>query len=76
MVGSHALGEAATHPLIPIKDAYKAAVNDSLKDDPVLAAKKIDIERQLLSLDDKLKDINNNFNAVEEKILQVRQLAS
>ena len=72
MIGSHASGEAATHTLIPIKDAYKAAINDSLREDPVLTAKKADIERQLFSLDDKLKEINTNFTVVEEKILQVR----
>ena len=47
------------------------AVEESRKEDPFLAAKKADIERQLFVLDDTLKEVNSNFTDVEQKILQV-----
>jgi hypothetical protein len=62
------------HKLIPIREAYDTALGESRRDDPVLAAKKAAINQQLYKLDDKLKEVNMNFAAVEQQLVQVRYL--
>jgi len=68
MIGSHSMGEAATHKLVNLQDAYAAAVNDSKKVDPSVVAKKHEIMRELNKIDSKLRDINLNFATVEENL--------
>ena len=41
MVGNHSSGEAASHKLIGIGDAYEGALVASQKDDPMLAVKNL-----------------------------------
>ena len=41
MLGSHSVGQAATHKLITIEEAYKLAIKDSLKTDPILDKRKV-----------------------------------
>ena len=41
MVGSHCSGEASTHKLTVIKEAYELALMASSKDDPFLLERKV-----------------------------------
>eukprot|EP00753_Platysulcus_tardus_P020567 PLAT8228.1.p1 GENE.PLAT8228.1~~PLAT8228.1.p1 ORF type:complete len:1035 (+),score=520.69 PLAT8228.1:50-3154(+) len=75
MVGSHSSGEAATHKLISIADAYDAALTASMKEDPMLDARKSETRLLLRAIDEKLRDINKNAAAVEEAIYQMLQEA-
>jgi hypothetical protein len=40
MIGNHSSGEAASHKLISISEAYKAAVTSAQKEDPLMDGKK------------------------------------
>lgn len=70
MTGTHSSGEASTHKLISISDAYMNAVEQSKKTDSVLTSKRENIQQLLAELDDKLREVNLNFANVEEKIYQ------
>ena len=71
MTGSHSSGEASTHKLRPIQEAYEAALEQSRKKDPKLKNQRSTILQLLTQLDDKLREVNLNFANVEEKIYQV-----
>eukprot|EP01112_Ceratiomyxa_fruticulosa_P001217 TRINITY_DN1121_c0_g2_i1.p1 TRINITY_DN1121_c0_g2~~TRINITY_DN1121_c0_g2_i1.p1 ORF type:complete len:764 (-),score=147.66 TRINITY_DN1121_c0_g2_i1:176-2467(-) len=68
MVGSHSAGEAASHKLIPINDAYRQAVGAAERDDPLMDGRKQGILTQLSLLDQRLKEINQNSQEIEERI--------
>ena len=68
MIGSHSMGEAATHKLVNLSDSYLAAINDSKKVDPSVVSKKQKIMNELNKIDSKLRDINLNFATVEENL--------
>ncbi|GIQ87421.1 hypothetical protein KIPB_009457 [Kipferlia bialata] len=68
MEGTHSSGEAATHRLISLRDAYKRAVTSSTRDDPLLVAKQSDAERQLRNVDERLREVYRNSASVEEDL--------
>ena len=68
MVGSHSMGEAATHKLVNLGDAYNAAISEAKKSDPVVQAKRLGIMEELNKIDTKLRAINMNFAQVEEDL--------
>ena len=71
MIGNHSTGEAASHKLIPIADAYKSAIRSAEKDDPLMDGKKQAIFNHLSRIDDKLKMINQNSSEIEERVYQL-----
>jgi len=73
MVGSHSTGEASMHKLIGIGDAYDAALNESLKPDPILVQRQNEIKAQMRAIDGKLRDVNRNSAEVEERIYKALQ---
>eukprot|EP00742_Colponemidia_sp_Colp-10_P004319 GILJ01004608.1.p1 GENE.GILJ01004608.1~~GILJ01004608.1.p1 ORF type:complete len:562 (-),score=83.28 GILJ01004608.1:168-1853(-) len=75
MVGTHSAGEAASHKLIGIADAYKGALSASQKMDPLLDRRRTTVKEQLRLIDDRLREVNKNSSAVEEKIYQILQEA-
>jgi hypothetical protein len=74
MVGSHSSGDAATHKLIPIVDAYETALTESTRNDPILEGRRAAIKEHLAALDAKLLDVNKNSAEVEEQIYQLLQV--
>ncbi len=68
MLGSHSVGEAATHKLITIQEAYQRAVEESKKVDPILGKRKSAIGENLSVLRDQARLIKKNANEVEQKI--------
>jgi hypothetical protein len=68
MIGSHSMGEAATHKLVSLQDAYDKCIKESKKVDPLITQKKHRIMEELNKIDNKMRDINLNFADVEEKL--------
>ena len=71
MIGSHSMGEASTHKLVSLQDAYDGCVRESRKVDPLISQKKHRIEQELNKIDNKMRDINLNFATVEEELYNV-----
>ena len=71
MIGSHSMGEAATHKLVSLQDAYDGCVRESKKPDPLIAQKKHKIMEELNKIDNKMRDINLNFATVEEELYSI-----
>lgn len=71
MTGSHSKGDAATHPLIPIKQAYNEALEAQRSEDPILTRRKAAITAKLADADDRIKAIQANADNVEEEIMRI-----
>ena len=76
MTGSHSKGDAATHPLIPITQAYREAIETSENaEDPILTRRKAAITAKLADAEDRLKAIASNAESVEEEIKRIANVA-
>ena len=75
MTGSHAKGENASHPLIPIKDAYDRAVEAVSERNPQITKRARAIDEQLRRMDDQLQSIVANEKNVEEEIMRIARAA-
>ena len=75
MVGSHSKGAAANHQLIPIKQAYKEAIDAADKDDPVFLRRRKEIKAKLEAADKKLEQIIQNEKDTEQEIMRLAQAA-
>jgi hypothetical protein len=83
MTGSHSVGETASHPLIPIGEAYNQAVQANEKEDPIITLRKTAVQEKLINAEKALQEILDNQQAVENEIRRkanaaiqkVRQLA-
>lgn len=73
MIGSHSQGEAASHRLVTVTDAYAAALDAANSDDPVLGSRRSRILSSLTSVDSTLRAVNANAAAAEERIYQIMQ---
>eukprot|EP00698_Gefionella_okellyi_P026326 TRINITY_DN9979_c0_g1_i1.p1 TRINITY_DN9979_c0_g1~~TRINITY_DN9979_c0_g1_i1.p1 ORF type:complete len:611 (-),score=136.11 TRINITY_DN9979_c0_g1_i1:121-1908(-) len=73
MVGSHSTGENAQHRLISLSEAYKTARQIAAREDPLLESRKSTIGGQLRAVDDRLRAVRGNSQAVEEAIYQALQ---
>jgi vacuolar-type H+-ATPase subunit D/Vma8 len=75
MVGSHSAGDAATHPLIPIAEAYTQALAAARKEDRLLETRRGAIIHHLRVVDERLERVNKNAAEVEERIYAILQAA-
>ncbi|SPR01266.1 unnamed protein product (mitochondrion) [Plasmodiophora brassicae] len=75
MIGSHSAGDASTHKLTAIREAYDLALMASRKSDPFLAERRMHIMRDLDGLDKKLMSLNLNTKEVEAEILRKMEQA-
>ncbi|KNC46156.1 uncharacterized protein AMSG_00274 [Thecamonas trahens ATCC 50062] len=75
MIGSHASGEAASHKLITIREAYAAALDAANRDDPTVGSKRSDILKKLSGIDSSLRAVQANAAAAEERIYELLQAA-
>lgn len=75
MTGSHSKGEAASHPLISIKQAYAEAVEASEHEDPIFVRRKAAIKEKLEAADVRLKEITANVEHVENEIMRIAHAA-
>ena len=75
MTGSHSKGEAASHPLISIKQAYTEAVEASEHEDPIFVRRKAAIREKLDAADARLKEITANVENVESEIMRIATAA-
>ncbi|EAY18639.1 B-box zinc finger family protein [Trichomonas vaginalis G3] len=75
MVGSHSKGQAASHPLIPIKQAYAEAIEAASKEDPIFARRRQEIAQKSEAADAKLEAIMQNERDVEQEIMRLANAA-
>lgn len=68
MVGNHSSGAAASHKLLPIKQAYLDAVQNANKPDPVSEEHKSRMKHDMSELDARISAIKENAEAVEKII--------
>ncbi|OHT17648.1 B-box zinc finger family protein [Tritrichomonas foetus] len=75
MTGSHSKGNAATHPLIEIKQAYNEAIEASSHEDPIFARRRNAIHEKIEQADAKIAAINKNAEEVEQEIMRIATAA-
>ena len=75
MTGSHSRGDNASHPLIPIKDAYDKAVEAASERNPQMAKRSRMIDDQLRHMNEQLQAIVVNEKNVEEEIMRIAKAA-
>ena len=75
MTGTHSKGEAASHALIPIKQAYADAVEASNQEDPIFARRRKVINDKMEAAEAKLKEIAANEQSVEREIMRIAEAA-
>jgi hypothetical protein len=71
MTGSHSKGEAATHPLIPIKDAYAQALELTEQEDPIVTRRNTAIDEKLATAEQLLNEVLANEKSVEDEINKI-----
>jgi len=75
MTGSHSKGDAASHVLIPIKEAYSEAVDAAQHEDPIFVRRKQAITDKLKMSDTRLRLILENAQNVEQEIMRIAKAA-
>ena len=75
MTGTHSRGEAASHVLLPIKQAYNDAVEASSEEDPIFTRRRKIISEKMEAADAKLSEITANADAVEKEIMRIAETA-
>lgn len=75
LAGNHALGAAAKHQLIPIKDAYKEALKYEVSEDRDYARRRRAIKKKMADAEQRLKDVAENEKHLETKIMKLAQEA-
>lgn len=75
MIGSHSKGPAASHPLIPIKQAYAEALEAASKEDPIFAKRRNEIKNKSEFADKRLEAILQNERDVEQEIMRLANAA-
>eukprot|EP00771_Trimastix_marina_P000416 gnl/Trimastix_PCT/1434.p1 GENE.gnl/Trimastix_PCT/1434~~gnl/Trimastix_PCT/1434.p1 ORF type:complete len:982 (+),score=230.15 gnl/Trimastix_PCT/1434:57-2948(+) len=73
MIGSHSSGQAATHRLVPVSDAYNAYLTESKQPDPLIENRRSGIRDQLMEVDEKLREVTKKHIEVEDQIYQRMQ---
>ena len=73
--GSHAHGDPSKHKLIPIEQAYKEAMTQLKKPDPVFIERDKSIKAALADCDKRLDDIKANQQAIEDEIMRIAMKA-
>eukprot|EP01006_Ploeotia_vitrea_P017777 TRINITY_DN49012_c0_g2_i1.p1 TRINITY_DN49012_c0_g2~~TRINITY_DN49012_c0_g2_i1.p1 ORF type:complete len:507 (+),score=25.73 TRINITY_DN49012_c0_g2_i1:74-1594(+) len=68
MVGSHSTGENASHPLIPINEAYKQNMVILGRESEAVETKQNRITQQLTRIEERLNDIHDNATTVEKQV--------
>lgn len=68
MTGNHGVGEAALHPLVPIKKAYGERVNHSQSENEIFEKRKSAIDQKIQITDERLEQIRQNEEEVIEEI--------
>ena len=71
VTGSHSKGDAASHKLIPIKDAYDMAVAAASEADGVVAERERMIDEQLKKVCQKLEGVVANEKDVEDEVMRI-----
>lgn len=75
MTGSHSKGSAASHPLVPIRNAYNEALEAAQHPDPVFKRRRQQIEEKIQASEIKLHSIIENAEDVESEIMRIAQQA-
>lgn len=71
VLGSHSKGDAASHPLVPIKEAYENAIEASSRVDQVVTDHVKRLEEQRKTVIRKLEGIVANEKDVEEEVMRI-----
>jgi hypothetical protein len=75
LTGNHSKGPAASHALVPIKDAYAQALEATEGEDPILARRKATIADKLTASDKLLDEVLANEVSVENEIRKIAEEA-
>lgn len=75
MTGSHSKGDAASHPLIPIKSAYNSAIETSSRDNQAIIRRDEEIDEKISIVDQRLLSIKQNAQQVEDEIMRIATAA-
>lgn len=75
MIGSHSKGAAASHQLIPIKQAYEEALEAASHKDPIFVKRKQEIDEKMQDADERLAQIIRNEKDVEAEIMRLANAA-
>lgn len=75
MIGSHSKGAAASHQLIPIKQAYEEALDAASHKDPIFVKRKQEIDEKLADAEERLNQIIRNEKDVEAEIQRLANAA-
>lgn len=73
MTGSHGVGEAALHPLVPIRQAYGERVNASQDENAIFLKRKSAIDQKLKVTEERLQQIRQNEEEVIEEIHRIAE---
>jgi hypothetical protein len=76
MTGSHSKGEAASHPLITIREAYDKALEAADNEDPIITKRKGVIADKIAAADTTLNEVVDNLGAVEAELTALFQQAT
>lgn len=68
MKGHHSAGEAATHHVVPLREAYRVALQASRKQDPVVAKISEGLHHQLRAVEDLLKEVETNGATASSRV--------
>ena len=75
MIGDHSAGEASQHRLVPLRDAYRGALKDSQRRDPLLDTRVESIAEAQRALTKSRANVEANAEAVERRLRQMYELA-
>lgn len=71
MVGHHSTGDAARHKLITIAEAFKSVAESANAIDPILESRKAAIKTQLLSVEERSKQVITNAAGIQTQLEEI-----
>jgi hypothetical protein len=75
MTGSHSRGDAASHALVTVAQAYQEALQASGRDDSTVVRRLRAIDDRIRAFDERLNSVLTNGRDVEEEIMSIARAA-
>ncbi|KAI9016975.1 hypothetical protein BC832DRAFT_543324 [Gaertneriomyces semiglobifer] len=71
MVGHHANGENAKHPLLPISEAYQSVLHDSMKPSPLLTHRRAEISSQIAQIHSRATAVTTMGETLHQQLTEI-----
>ena len=73
MSGSHSTGDFASHPLVPIQEAYMASMKDVEYEQRIIEERRKNIYSQLAHIERTMDQVNSNHDRCQDQIYEIVQ---